>query len=192
MSMFRFLPGIIIVQGATAVLVLAIVQTPAVNWMLFAPLALIASFLTAFWFASIANHTKKDAVARMKEESVRERERLLVSTEREKSRVFEQTHRQIVKETNRAHAKANFKVGAAVIGAVGVGVGLLAMQFVTLGLLPLFAAAGGLAGYGLRARQESRARKEQLAKGMLVRQQSVKPIEANTPVSISPPRKASR
>ncbi|HET8700728.1 MAG TPA: hypothetical protein VFL97_03570, partial [Nitrococcus sp.] len=154
--------------------------------------ALLAGFLTAFWFASIANHIKKDALARLKEESVRERERLLVSTEREKSRVFEQTHKQILKETNRAHAKANFKVGAAVIGAVGVGVGLLSMQFVTLGLLPLFAAAGGVAGYGLRARQESRARKEQLAKGMLTRQDAVKPIEVKKPVSIPPPRKASR
>lgn len=192
MSMFKFLPGILIIQGATAVLVLAIVQTPAMNWVFFALLALIAGFLTAFWFASIANHIKKDAVAHLKEESVRERERLLVSTEKEKSRVFEQTHKQIIKETNRAHAKANFKVGAAVAGAVGVGVGLLALQFVTLGLLPLFAAAGGLAGYGIRARQEVLARKGQLAKGMLARQQSVKPIEAKTPVSISPPRKASR
>lgn len=186
--MFRFLPGIFIIQGATAVLVLVSVQNPTVHWLPFVLLALIAGFLTACWFASIANHIKKDAVARLKEASVRERERLLVSTEKEKKRVFEQTHKQILKESSRAHAKANFKVGAAVVGAVGVGVGLLSLQFVTLGLLPLFAAAGGLAGYGLRVRQETR--KGKLTQGILARRQSIKPIKAETPVSIPPPRKS--
>lgn len=192
MSMFRFLVGIIIVQGATAVLVLAAVQTPAVNWLLFALLALIASVLSAFWFASIANHIKKDALARMKETSVRERERLLVSTEKEKNRIFQQTYQRFNKETSRAHAKANFKVGAAVVGAVGVGVGLLSLQFVTLGLLPLFAAAGGLAGYGVRARQEALARKGKPAKGFFARRQSIKSLEAEPSLPIVSPKKASR
>ncbi|MCO6441605.1 MAG: hypothetical protein J5I81_11060 [Nitrococcus mobilis] len=190
--MFRFLVGIIIVQGATAVLVLAALQTPAVNWLLFALLALIASVLTALWFASIANHIKKDALARMKEASVRERERLLVSTEKEKNRIFQQTYQRFNKETSRAHAKANFKVGAAVVGAVGVGVGLLSLQFVTLGLLPLFAAAGGLAGYGVRARQEALARKGNSAKGFFARRRPIKSLGTETALPIVSPRKASR
>lgn len=191
MSTLKFLVGLVIVQGATAMLVVAAMQTPAVNWALFAVLALIASFLTAFWFASIANHIKKDALARLREESVREREQLLVSTEKEKNRAFQQTYKEFTKETSRAHAKANFKVGAAVVGAVGVGVGLLSLQFVTLGLLPLFAAAGGVAGYGLRARQESLVRKGKL-KGILPWRQPVKSIDSKASVSIAPPRKASR
>lgn len=184
MSMLRFLPGIILVQAATAALVLAVVRSPTADWPLYALLALTASFLTAFWFASIAKHIKNDALARLKEQSVRERERLLVSTEKAKSRLFEQTHKRIAKETNRAHAKANFKVGAAVVGAVGVGVGLLSMQFLTLGLLPLFAAAGGLVGYGVRARQETLLRKGKMAKGLFSRRQPAKLAKAGTSLPI--------
>ncbi|MDN5870849.1 MAG: hypothetical protein L0H73_09055 [Nitrococcus sp.] len=184
MSMFRFLPGIIIIQAATVALVLAVVRTPGANWLLYAPLGLTASLLTAFWFASIAKHIKSDALSRLKEQSVRERERLLVSTEKEKNRFFEQTRKRIAKESNRAHAKANFKVGAAVVGAVGVGVGLLAMQFLTLGLLPLFAAAGGLVGYGVRARQETLLRKGKTATGLFARRQSARLIKAGTSLPI--------
>lgn len=184
MSMLRFLPGIIIIQAATAALVLAVVQTPGANWLLYAPLALIASFLTAFWFASIAKHIKNDALVRLKEQWVRERERMLVSTQKEKDRLFEQTHKRITKETSRAHAKANFKVGAAVVGAVGVGVGLLSLQFLTLGLLPLFATAGGLLGYGVRARQETLRRKGKVTKGLFAWRQPTKLIKAGTSLPI--------
>lgn len=160
MSIFRFLPGIIIIQAATAALVFVVIETPTISWELCALLALCASFLAAFWFASIADHLKKDAIADLKEKSVRERERLIVSAEKEKSRVFKQTHKQIVKETNRAHAKANFKVGAVVIGAVGAGIGLLSLQFITVGLITLLAAGGALTGYVVRARQGQGALKD--------------------------------
>lgn len=171
MSIFRFLPGIIIIQAATAVLVFVVIETPTVSWELCALLALSASFLAAFWFASIADHIKKDAVAHLKEKSVREREQLLVSTEKEKSRVFKQTHKRIVKETNRAHAKANFKVGAVVIGAVGAGIGLLSLQFITVGLITLLAAGGALTGYIVRARQGALENKRKAAKPFLAAQQ---------------------
>lgn len=192
MSMFRFLPGIIIAQGATAVLVLAIVRTAGGNWLLLAPLALIASFLTAFWFASIANHMRKDALARQKEESARERERLRVSTEKEKNRVLERTQKQITKEAGRANGKANFKVGAAVVGTAAVGVGLLSLQFLTLGLLPLFAAAGGVAGYGVRVRHEAKLKKTDSAQSIFPRSQPKKPVSGKNSIRPSSPRKASR
>ncbi|ABA57865.1 hypothetical protein Noc_1371 [Nitrosococcus oceani ATCC 19707] len=185
MSMLRFLPGIIIIQVATAILVFAFLENPGTNWLPYGLLALIASFMTAFWFASIANHIKKDALARMKEKLLQEREQLLVSTEKEKSRVFEQTHKRIVKETNRAHAKANFKVGAAVVGAAAVGVGLLTLQFFTVGILTLLAAGGALTGYAVRARQETL--KGKAAKKNLAQRKPMELIEVETS-GPNPPR----
>lgn len=185
MSMFRFLPGIIIVQAATAVLVFAFVESPKANWQLYGLLALIASFLTAFWFGSIANHMKKDALARMKEKLVREREQLLVATEKEKRQAFEKTQQRIAKETNRAHAKANFKVGATVVGAVGIGIGLLSFQFFTFGLLTLLAAGGALTGYVVRARQDALTGKA--ARRILARRKPPELIEAETS-GPTPPR----
>jgi hypothetical protein len=180
--MFRFLPGLIIIQAATAVLVLLVMETPMANWLLYSVLALAlsASFLTAFWFASIASHIKKDALARMREGLIRERERLLMNTEKEKNRVFEKTQRRIIKETNRAHAKASFKVGAAVIGAVGLGIGLLSFQFMTVGLLTLLTAGGAMTGYLVRARQEHLVYKGNKANSHLPQRQSIELIEAET------------
>lgn len=185
MSALKFLPGIIIIQAATAVLVFAFVETPEANWQLYALLALTAGFLTAFWFASIANHIKKDALARLKENLIREREQFLVTAEKEKRQVFEQTHRRIVKETSRAHAKANFKVGAAVVGAASVGVGLLFFQFFTVGLLALLTAGGALTGYVVRARQDALTRKG--ANKTLSRRKPIELIEAETS-GPAPPR----
>lgn len=155
MSMFRFLPGILIIQAATALLVVVVLDNPAINWLPYGALALIASFLAAFWFASIAHHIRKDALARLKEETVREREQLLASAEKEKSRLVEQTHKRIVKETKRAHAKASFKVGAVLVGAVAAGLGLLSLQFMTVGLLVMATAGGTLTGYLFGTRRKA-------------------------------------
>jgi hypothetical protein len=187
MTILRFLPGIIIIQVATAILVFAFMEVPGASWLPYVLLAVIASLLTAFWLASIANHLKKDALARMKEESVQEREQLLVTATKEKSRVFEQTHRRIVKETNRAHARANFKVGAAVAGAVGISIGLLSIQFFTIGLLTLLAAGGALTGYVVRAHQNALANRGKTTKKILSRHEPKELIEAKVSEP-TPPR----
>ncbi|CAH9018169.1 hypothetical protein [Candidatus Nitrosacidococcus sp. I8] len=147
--MFRFLPGVILSQATAVILTVAFLNTQEISWiwMLYASLALIISILVAFWFNSIAAHLKKDALAKAKEGLSQERERILLSTAEEKNRVFEQTHRQIMKETGRAHAKANFKSGAIITGVVGLGVGLFSLQMVT-GLIALLATGGAAtAGY---------------------------------------------
>ncbi|CAB1275637.1 hypothetical protein [Candidatus Nitrosacidococcus tergens] len=147
--MFRFLPGIILSQATAVILTVAFLNSQEIPWiwMLYAALALIISILVAFWFSSIATHLKKDALAKAKERLSQERERILLSTAEEKSRVFAQTHRQIMKETGRAHAKANFKSGAIITGVVGLGVGLFSLQMVT-GLIALLATGGAAtAGY---------------------------------------------
>ena len=110
--MFRYLPGIIIIQVATAALLLAAARTSDQElWIAIGCLALVVTVVTAFWFDSIASHLKKDAVLQAKDDFSREREKLRVNAERAKTRLIKKSHEQINKETNRAHAKANFKVG---------------------------------------------------------------------------------
>ncbi len=157
--MFRFLPGIIILQTATAVLVYAALRTPIQEyWVTFGVIGLLTGVLGAFWFGSIATRVKKEAVARTKEDLVREREKLRVSVAQEKSRIIEQTHKKIVKETNRAHARANLKVGAALVGTLGLGGVMLLTQFVTLGLVTLTLGGSVLGGYVWKARRDRIAR----------------------------------
>ncbi|MGH8508057.1 MAG: hypothetical protein ACREVH_04990 [Gammaproteobacteria bacterium] len=158
--MFRFLPGIIILQTATVVLVYAALKTPIQEyWVTFGVIGLITGVLAALWFGSIAKRVKKEAVARTKEDLAREREKLRVSVEQEKTKIIEQTHKKIVKETNRAHARANLKVGAALVGTLGLGGVMILTQFVTLGLITMTLSGGVLGGYVWRARRDRIARR---------------------------------
>jgi hypothetical protein len=69
-------------------------------------------------------------------------------------KVHKEAEKKIIKETSRAHAKANFKVGAAFAGLIGVG-GLFVMaQMVTAGLLVISASTGALGGYYLRSKRD--------------------------------------
>jgi hypothetical protein len=157
--MFRYLPGILIIQVATVALILAAGKTSDPElWIAIGCLALVVSLVTAFWFESIASHIKKDAVARAKDEFLREREKLRVNAERQKSRLIEKSHQQITRETNRAHARASFKVGGAFVGVIAAGALMVFTQFMTLGLLLLATGGGALAGYLARARQDRLAR----------------------------------
>jgi hypothetical protein len=159
--MFRYLPGIFIIQLATVALLLAALKTTDQElWIAIGCLALIVSLVTAFWFDSIACHIKKDAVTELKESFARERENLRVSAERQKTRVIKKSQEQITRETNRAHAKANFKVGGAFAGMIGVGALMVFTQFMTLGLLLVATGGGALAGYLARTRQDLLSRKK--------------------------------
>lgn len=157
--MLRFLPGVILLQTATAALVYALfsISTPSQGfWATCASIG-FTSFFAAFWFGSIANHMKKDALTRAKESLARERERFRISAEQEKSKLIEQTQRRIVKEVGRAHARASWKIGAAWAGALCAGFALLFTEFVILGMLSLVLGGGTLAGYILRARRDGLA-----------------------------------
>ncbi|MEA3412523.1 MAG: hypothetical protein U9R74_13430 [Pseudomonadota bacterium] len=177
--MFRFLPGIVLVQASTIALVLAIENTDTrTYWITIAMIVLVISLLAAFWFTSIANHMHKDTVSRVKERYAREREKLRVKTEREKTKVVEETHKRILKGANRAHAKANFKVGVAAAGAVGVGILMLFTEFLTLGLLTLSTAGGALVGYGTRVRQDKLTKKNKSLEVVSDGQEPPRVIEA--------------
>lgn len=65
------------------------------------------------------------------------------------------------KETNRAHARSSFKLGAGFIGIVAAGSLMIFTQFLTLGLLTLAVGGGVLGGYLMRIRQEVAARQKE-------------------------------
>ena len=192
--MFKFLPGIILIQLVTCGLILT-----AINWsqdfqliIVIVVIAFMSAVLAAFWFSSIARNMHNNELAQMlerhaqdrekilkeaarekagviKEKSqlqdrhARERERILLDAERDKVNVIAESYRKIDKETQKAHAKANFKVGLACAAAMGAGGLMIFSQLVTIGMMILLASGSGLSGYLLRTRHERLSRNKQLA-----------------------------
>lgn len=163
--MLKYLLGILIIQAATVAMTLAAIKSDDRElWLAVLLLALILALVTAFWFVSIASHAKKDALANARDEFSREREKLRVNAERQKTRLLRKSHEEIRKETNRAHARSSFKLGAGFIGIVAAGALMIFSQLLTLGLLTLAVGGGALGGYLIRVRQEAVTRqKEALA-----------------------------
>jgi hypothetical protein len=164
-GLFKFFIGILLVQGATAILAVVALRTESHEvWLLLTLIALTLGLLTAFWFASIISHAKKDAAAHIREGFSREREKIRVRAEREKSKLMEKNHQQIIKDRNRAQTGSNIRSGALLAGVVSLGAILVFTQFFTFGLLLMTTAGGGLAGYLLHSRQllPGRQRKSKL------------------------------
>ncbi len=181
LNVIKFLLGILITQCATVILVVAAYETETRledTWIFFVLLALTMSFLAALWFSSIANNSRKDAVARTKESFSREREKIRVRAEKEKSKIIKQSHQQIIREKSRVQAKANLKAKAAFVGLVGLGGVMLFTQFATLGLLTLSTAGGALAGYLARVRQDYLNQKHKKAQQVIGEAKPVKIIAA--------------
>ena len=160
--MLKYLLGILIIQAATVAMALAAIKTDDQElWLAVLLLALILGLVAAFWFASIASHAKKDALASAKDEFSKEREKLRVNAERQKTRIIRKSHEEIRKETNRAHARSSFKLGAGFIGIVAAGSLMIFSQLLTLGLLTLAVGGGALGGYLIRVRQEVVSRQKE-------------------------------
>jgi hypothetical protein len=159
-NIVKFLLGILLVQLATAAQVYAALRTDDLEiWLVFATLSTTLGFLTAFWFSALAQHAEKDAVAGMKENFSKQRERIRLRAEREKTKVIEQSHQRIIKEKRRTENRAGLKVGASFAGVVALGAVMLFTQFVTFGMLLMSTAGGALAGYAVRMRQDHIARR---------------------------------
>ncbi|BBA36768.1 uncharacterized protein sS8_4845 [Methylocaldum marinum] len=158
MSMFRFLPGILVVEAATVGVVMAARGgSGEADWVPLGVLAFIITLLIAVWFGSIANHLKKDALAEAQNSFARERENLLIAAETDKRATLEETHQRLIREVSRAHRRANIKLGLGLFALMSIGAVLLAIELVTVGLLTFAAAGGAVAGYLVRSRQESLA-----------------------------------
>ncbi|MCP3868104.1 MAG: hypothetical protein GY703_08440 [Gammaproteobacteria bacterium] len=157
-NFIKYLTGILLIQGATAMLVYTGLRIPENDIrLLLVGLALIIGVLSSLWFASIAGQLGKDQLAKAKENFSREREKIRLRAEREKAKVVKQTHREMSKERGKVQNKANLTVGMALTGAVGLGLVMLMTQFVTFGLLTLSTAGGALGGYLVRGRRNQKA-----------------------------------
>ena len=111
MQILKYFFAIVLVQVITAALVLLSPSELDNTAMLrlIVPLLSVA-LIMAFWLSSLLGHTHKDTVSKMKDSFAKEREKIRVKAEKN-----------IAKEAKAAHAKANFKVGAAFAGVLGVG-----------------------------------------------------------------------
>jgi hypothetical protein len=178
MSMLRFLPGILVVQAATAALMLAALgPSSGAAWIPLAALGAIVTVIAALWFGSIAEHVKKDALTDAAARFAQEREHIRVAAETDKRAALEDTHQRIVKETRRAQNKANLQLGLGLAGLLMLGGLMLAIEFMTVGLLIMATAGGALGGYVFRARQDARVARRNAAK-TLPRSEPIKAIEA--------------
>ena len=153
--MLKFIPGILLLQVITIVLVL-IAPADLANWgwLRLAIPVLIVGFLIAFWFGSIAAHQRKNEISRLNESHAKERETIRVNAERAKTKLVKQAQRKTLQEVRRSSRRANIKIGLAFAGAAGLGGLLILTQFMSLGLLTLTTVGGALGGYLLRIRQE--------------------------------------
>ncbi len=169
-TVLKYLVGILLAQAAAVVMAIALLQTRSVeHWGVFAVFATLIGIFAALWFAAIATGTRHHAVARMKDDFAREREKIRVQSEKDKSKLIAQTHRETLKTIRRVQAGASFKVGLAFAALLGLGGILLVTQFVTVGLLTLSAAGGALLGYVVRARQEYPGRQQATGERMFPR-----------------------
>ena len=157
LTMLKFIPGILILQVVTIVLVLIVPGDLADwGWLRLAIPVLIAGFFTAFWFGSIAAHRHKDDINRLKEKHAKERETIRVNAERAKTRLLKNSRRKARQEVRRSSRQSNIKAGLVFAGAAGLGGVLILTQFMSLGMLILTSAGSALGGYLLRIRQEKK------------------------------------
>lgn len=152
--MLRFFFGLLIVQIATVALVLlAPDDLHGIGWLRLIIPILVVGFFSAFWFAAMEKHKRKEDLLKVQAAHAKEREKIQVNAERAKTRLVQKTQQQIAREAKITHSKANFKVGAAFAAAIGAGALMLLTELLTLGMLTLSTAGGALGGYLVRARR---------------------------------------
>jgi len=165
----KFLVGIFLLQGSTALLLMTAQDADlARSGWLIGLLGLLIGVIAALWFTSITSHASQHSVIRASEKYQRQRDRIIRQAEKEKTREIRNSHQQLLRETRRVQGRSSLKLGTALTGVAGLGVLLLFTQFMTLGLLAVSATGGALLGYGVRARQyPALGRKSAAAAGTL-------------------------
>ena len=151
---FRFLVGVFLLQGATALLLITAQDADLQNngWLIGA-LGIVIGVIATLWFSAIASHASQHSFVRASEKFNRQRDRIRRQAEKEKTREIKDSHQQILRETKRLQNRSTLKMGMAMAGIAGLGVLLLFTQFMTFGLLAVSATGGTLLGYTIRARQ---------------------------------------
>ena len=159
-TLIRFLIGIFLLQGVTALLVYTALGSDwQATWPLYLVLAVSIGTLVGLWFSAIVGADRRHAVARVSERLSKEREEIRVKAEQQRIKDARNQERLVAKASAASKAGGigrglTLKSGVVVGGAVGVGVAMLLTQFVTLGLLTLTTAGGAALGYSARVRQE--------------------------------------
>jgi membrane protein implicated in regulation of membrane protease activity len=154
LSMFRFFPGLILIQAIAIAMMMFVVDiSQPLAWFKVGGVLAVITLTVSFWFDALAKQLGKDAVATLNQQYAKERERIKVNAEREKSRVVQASEKKHAREAAKVQSRANMKVGASLSGAVGFGVLMLITEFITLGMLTLFTAGGAMSGYLLRGKQ---------------------------------------
>ena len=153
-AFIKFLVGVFLLQGATALLVLTVLDADLhrSGWLVIA-LGLMIGVIAALWFSAISSHASQHSFVRASEKFNRQRDYLRRQAEKEKTKEIKDGHRQMLRETRRVQNRSTLKLGVAMAGIAGLGVLLLFTQFMTLGLLAVSATGGALLGYGVKARQ---------------------------------------
>lgn len=174
--MFRYLPGILLVQLVTLALFWVNREATVEDLLLRAGLpALIIAFVTALWLSTLGRMEAERRNAELRETHASEREKLNRKIERTRSEVMQQasadkaqmqerahaereslvrkTHKQLMQQERSISRRANVKVGLAFMGVTGLGVLMLITEMMTLGLLTITTAGGALGGYVFRWRQ---------------------------------------
>jgi Flp pilus assembly protein TadB len=121
-------------------------------------LELVFILLIAFWFSALARQQAAAETEALKEAHAKEREKLRVNAERQKNKLADQKHKELLRETKRAYAAANLRAGSTVIALLLLGGVMLYTQLFTFGSLLLTAGGSGLLGYLARVKQEKRFR----------------------------------
>jgi len=154
MKLFKFLFGIVLAQIATVTLiVLSPTALDTTGILRLAVPLLFIALVIAFWFSSLATQDGKDRFAS-------EKEKIRADAERDKERIIKEAQRNITLESTKTHAKANFKVGAAFAGVLGVGALFVFAQMMTAALLTITAAGGAATGYFYRGKRLTRREAE--------------------------------
>jgi ElaB/YqjD/DUF883 family membrane-anchored ribosome-binding protein len=154
-SLIKFVIGILLLQGATGLLVYTAFKTDLdQTWPLFVALGGTLGVLVALWFNSIADSARHQSLAKAKEVFSKEREKMRVRAEQDKAKEVKSTRQAAARAQRIAGLPISPKTGIAIGGAVGLGVAMLVAQVIGLGFLTLAAAGGAMLGYGVRVRQE--------------------------------------
>ena len=174
--MFRYLPGIVLVQLVALTLFWANQDASAQELLLRVGLpVVIISIVTALWLSTLARIDAEQRNAALRDEHAAERERLnreidqsradaiqqassdkaqlLERASAERERLVQQTHKQLMQQQRSVSRSANFKVGLAFMGMTALGVLMLITELLTLGLLTITTAGGAMGGYLLRWKQ---------------------------------------
>jgi hypothetical protein len=168
---WRHLIGVLLAQGATGLVAwLAFAGPNPAGWALAGPVGLVVGLVTAIWLSGIGAAERRAERARADLRVAEARESVRVEAERARAEHIRQTERERADQIARAEraradaladaerrvAKAArnrslpIKLGLTAGAVAGVGVALMAAQFVTLGLAAVAIAGGAALGWRLR------------------------------------------